>query len=74
MVGFDFRHQILYHDELVRNIRKNMKFFETQPWSPPVPSTTSLIRVMRRRSADHFLAGRLCGHDASEHPGLPALW
>ena len=33
-------HQILYHDELTRNIRKNLKFLATQRWCLVVPSMT----------------------------------
>ena len=40
-------HQIMYHDELVRNVRKNMKFFGNPTLVHSVLSTTSLKVVMR---------------------------
>ena len=54
-------HQIMYHDELVRNVRKNMKFFGNQHSFPVVLSTT-LSKVVKRTHLDPLSALKLALH------------
>ena len=41
-------HQIMYHDELVRNVRKNMKFFGNPTLVSSVDLSTTFLRVVTR--------------------------
>ena len=56
-------HQILYHDELVRNIRKNMKFFGNPTLVSSRPKHDILTVVMRILPTNHQQSSRLCTDD-----------
>ena len=55
--------QIMYHDELVKNVRKNLKFYGNPTLISSRPKH-DIIEVWRREylPPHHQLSGRLCGY------------
>ena len=69
-------HQILYHDELTRNIRKNLKFFGNPTLVSSRPRH-DLIESGDENSFKPTISSRLCTDDRRWHAQYscqPAIW